>query len=311
MSKLVSIVIPTYNRKEMVTNLIKSLLSGSYKNIEVIAVDDASIDGTSEHLQKKFGEEPKVIIIRNNKNMFAAGSKNVGQGKARGELIAFIDDDNIADSKMIEELAKVLESEPDIGEVGPVNYVLGKKSKVLLAGSTRSMWTTRTSHARSLKGYKKDFWETDDIPNAFMVKKEVVLKNKIKFNRRFGIMYEESDYAYKIRKAGYKILFVKKAKIYHKIDYKDKDFISHFLADERRPFVFARNRVVFHYLYSSFLQNLFITSFWVWFFSVYYAMKFVQYKDTEVSIMKRLSAVISYVSGTVNGIVLVAARKKF
>ena len=75
----------------------------------------------------------------------------------------------------------------------------------------------------------------------------------------YGIMYEESDFAYRIRNLGYKVMVVKGAKIYHDIEIsekgeKRKDYMSHFMEDKRRLFVFGRNRLIFHSIYSNRFQ---------------------------------------------------------
>src|SRR3989344_2454697 len=128
----VSIVIPTYNRKKSAERLIKSLINGSYKNLEIIVIDDASLDNTSDYLNSKFKGSKKVKIFRNNKNLFAAASKNEGQKRAEGEFIMFIDDDNVVDKNMISVLVKVLIDDSNIGEVAPINYNYNDKKKILL-----------------------------------------------------------------------------------------------------------------------------------------------------------------------------------
>lgn len=302
---LVSIVIPTHNRRLMAERLILSLLNGSYKNIEIIVVDDCSSDATSDFLRKRIRNK-KLRLYRNKKNIFTAGSRNVGQEKSRGRYILFIDDDNLTDKDMIREMVKVIESDPKIGEVGPVNYDFNKKSSIFWAGSNRSMWTTKTHHTKTL--YNKEFWETDDVPNAFMVKSQIVKTNKIKFKKSLGIMYEESDYAYRIKRHGYKIMVARRARIYHDIEEnvkknKKKDYMYHFMTDNRRPFVFARNRIVFHTLYSQKIQLFGILFFWVWFFVAYYIYKILFYSGYgNFDINKRIELALEYLKGTAEGL---------
>lgn len=311
---LVSVITPTYNRKKLAERLIKSVLNSSYKNIEHIIVDDASPDNTSEYLKSKFKNNKKIKIFKNKKNLFAAGTKNEGQKKAKGDFILFADDDNVLDSKMIENLVRVLLENPKIGEVGPINYNFNKKNVVLMSRSTRNMFTTKTLHLRSLTLFKgKKFWPTDDVPNSFMVRADIVRKNKIKFKPEYGIMYEESDYAYKIRKAGYEIVIVRDAKVYHDIEdpraKTKKDYLYHFMSDKRRPFVFARNRILFHSIYSNIFQKIGIYIFWVWFFSFYYIYKFMSYDGYgKFSFLDRINISFAYFKGTLNGLYLVISR---
>lgn len=306
---LVSIIIPTYNRKKSSERLIKSIISGKYKNIEILVIDDASKDKTSDYLKSKFKNNKKVKIFRNKKNLFAAGSKNVGQKKAKGEYIAFIDDDNVIEKNMISVFVNAFRMYPDFGELGPINYNLNNKKAILHTSSTRSMWTTKTKHLRTLKPFgSKKVWEVDDIPNAFMVRADVVRKRKIEFRPSYGIMYEESDYAYRISRLGYKIMMMRDAKIYHDIEdlsnkEKPKDYMYHFMEDGRRPFTFARNRIVFHKLYSTKFQNIFILLFWIWVFTAYYSYKFMFYNGYgDFTLSQRLNASIKYLRGTFNGL---------
>lgn len=304
---LVSIVIPTYSRKEMCLRLLKSIFISTYKKIEVIVIDDASPDNTKEFIQNKYSKKPNLKIFKNKENLFTAGSRNEGQARAKGELILFIDDDNVIDKYMIEEMVKVFVKNNSVGEVGPINYSFKNKKKIFWTGTYRNMFTTKTYHLIKFPTGKTE-WETSDVPNAFMVRTSIVKKNKIKFVEKYGIMYEESDYAYKIRKAGYKIMVSKKAKIYHDIESsskkeKVKDYMYHFMTDKRRPFVFARNRVIFHSEYSNKLQLFSILFFWVWFFSLYYIYKILFYSGVgNFSFKKRLMLSVGYLRGTFVGV---------
>ena len=100
--ELVSIIIPTYNRFLYVQRSINSVLSQTWKNIEVIVVDDCSTQPEYADLPGIYAEEPRVKIIRLEKNMrevhnskFAQGmTRNEGIKIAKGEWIGFLDDDD-------------------------------------------------------------------------------------------------------------------------------------------------------------------------------------------------------------------------
>ena len=315
---LVSIVIPTHNRKTMLLRLLKSIFSSTYKNLEIIIVDDASHDGTSEFIRSKYSKNTKLKIIRNRSNLFAAGSRNVGFKKCRGEYIFFIDDDNVVDKNLISRLVKEFLKDPTIGELGPVNYSFLNKKKILWARTRRNMFTSKTNQSRDLKSFEKlKNWETDDVPNAYIVKKSVVKKFNIFFRKEYGIMYEESDYAYRIRKAGYQIRVVRDAKIYHDIENRTPDgrikgYMWHFMEDKRRPFVFARNRIIFHSIFSTKLEFISIITLWVWLFAIYYIYEILFYTGVgKFSLANKISLAFAYLRGTFNGIYLIISKKKF
>src|SRR3989344_9484832 len=118
--KKVSVVIPTYNLKSDLLDCIDSIVRQDYKNIEIIVVDNASTDGTSEAVKKKF---PKVKVIRNKKNLGVTGGANRGVKEAVGAYLLFIDHDNILKKDMITKLVELMESDPKIGiTVGKIYF---------------------------------------------------------------------------------------------------------------------------------------------------------------------------------------------
>jgi glycosyltransferase involved in cell wall biosynthesis len=95
---LISAVIPTYNRTTQTFTAIESVLAQTYPNVEVVVVDDGSIDGSNEVVEK-FVEEKvaaghRVCFVRQ-KNQGASTARNTGIAKASGEYIGFLDSDDI------------------------------------------------------------------------------------------------------------------------------------------------------------------------------------------------------------------------
>lgn len=93
MNDLISVVIPTYNRKDKLPACIESVLAQTYANLEVIVVDDASTDGT-QHLFDAPGD-PRVRYVRYEQNRGACYARNLGAQHARGSILAFQDSDDL------------------------------------------------------------------------------------------------------------------------------------------------------------------------------------------------------------------------
>ena len=89
---IVSIIIPTYNRAGLLKKSINSVLNQTFKNFEVIIVDDGSTDNT-ENVIKSFNNS-KIRYIKNKKNIGAATARNIGIKTAKGKFIAFQDSDD-------------------------------------------------------------------------------------------------------------------------------------------------------------------------------------------------------------------------
>lgn len=98
MKELISIIIPTYKRSEMLSRAIESCLNQSYENIEIIVVDDNNPDteyrkATSKFMSK-YKDNKKIRYIKMPKNGGGAASRNYGIENAKGNYIAFLDDDD-------------------------------------------------------------------------------------------------------------------------------------------------------------------------------------------------------------------------
>jgi len=87
-----SVIIPTYNRKELVKRAVTSVVSQTVQEIEVIVVDDGSTDGTIEELQQTFRGKPVQVISQEQQG--ATIARNLGAAKATGEWLVFLDSDD-------------------------------------------------------------------------------------------------------------------------------------------------------------------------------------------------------------------------
>ena len=89
----ISVIIPTYNRETLIVDSINSVLNQTYKNIEVIIVDDGSVDNTQQEIDKI--KDNRIKYIKLEKNYGAPNARNIGIKNAVGQLISFQDSDDI------------------------------------------------------------------------------------------------------------------------------------------------------------------------------------------------------------------------
>jgi glycosyltransferase involved in cell wall biosynthesis len=112
----VSVIIPTYNRPHLLPRAVESVFK-SATNVEVIVVDDASIDETANVCKSL----PGITYIRSARNQRTAGARNLGILKSTAEYISFLDDDDMRLPGTLDLQIEILENNPDIGFVyGPV-----------------------------------------------------------------------------------------------------------------------------------------------------------------------------------------------
>ena len=111
---LVSVIIPTYNRKNLLDISINSVLNQTYQNFEIIIVDDNSNDGTDNYI--KILNHDKIQYIKNKETMYAPTSRNIGILHSKGDLISFLDDDDEWYPDKLEKQVKLFQ-DSDVGLV--------------------------------------------------------------------------------------------------------------------------------------------------------------------------------------------------
>lgn len=87
----VSVIIPTYNRRNLVELALVSVVQQTYQDYEIIVVDDGSTDGTASWVGLHY---PQVRLIQRQENQGVAAARNIGVCEARGRFIAFLDSDD-------------------------------------------------------------------------------------------------------------------------------------------------------------------------------------------------------------------------
>lgn len=123
---LVSVVIPTYRRHELLRKACESVLTQSYSPIEVVVVNDMPGDEVGSAL-----EGMAVKIINNEKSLGGAGARNRGVEESRGKFIAFLDDDDVFHPEKISRQVEVLTSQPEFGAVYTGFRLVDLKGNVL------------------------------------------------------------------------------------------------------------------------------------------------------------------------------------
>lgn len=105
---LISIIVPIYNAKDTLERCLKSLISQSYKNIEIICIDDASTDASSLLLEAFATKDKRIKIIKNKENKGIAYSRNIGLKAAIGEYIMWCDSDDWYEKNMVQDMVQSL-----------------------------------------------------------------------------------------------------------------------------------------------------------------------------------------------------------
>ena len=222
---MVSIITVNFNSLEVTCELLESVRRFGGKDVEVIVVDNASVEDPKEYLKNHF---PEVIYVRSEKNLGFAGGNNLGIRASKGDFLFFLNNDAELTEGAIEKLLKLFSTNSGIGIASPKicyhNARPGSEQDVIqYAGTTHvHPLTARNSTLgeRELDNGQYHIAQQTAYAHgaAMMVPREVLNKAGL-MSEDFFLYYEELDWCEQIRRAGYDVWIEPNAKIYHKESY--------------------------------------------------------------------------------------------
>lgn len=210
MSKI-SIILPLYNSEKFVEECLDSLLNQTFKDYELIILDDCSKDKTRNILDKK-----KIKYYTNKRNLGPVKNLNKGIKIAKGDYIMITDHDMVYDKNYLKEM--MLEKK----EIMSARCYYYKSKRIRSFGISVNLLTGKTTANGKDKIDSGEFDFITEIKfggaGTLMIKKEVF--KKINFDESFNKYYVDADFCYKARKKGFKT-FLSKAKCWHKKEKKN------------------------------------------------------------------------------------------
>lgn len=213
-SPLVSIIIINWNGKYLLEKLLPSLKRIDYKNTETVIVDNGSNDKSISYINKFF---PDIVVIKNRANLGFAEANNQGIRRAKGELILFLNNDTQVTRNFLTVLVNRLKNDEKMGACQPKILSSEKPGYLDSIGS----FLTTSGFLYHLGFEAKDTAKLDKEIKLFSGKGSCLLfkrkvLNKIGFfDKDFFAYFEETDLCWRLWLAGYHILYIPNAKIYH------------------------------------------------------------------------------------------------
>lgn len=186
---LVSIVVPVYNSEKFILDTIDTVEKQSYKNWELIFVDDCSKDNSTKIIKERIKDDKKIKLIELKKNSGAANARNVGIDESKGSYIAFLDSDDLWKKEKLEnQLAFIKENGCAFSFTGyefADEYGLGNGKVVKVPFKIN---------------YKKALKNTTIFTSTVIFDLKKISKDKIKFE---NIKSEDTATWWKVLKSGY------------------------------------------------------------------------------------------------------------
>jgi GT2 family glycosyltransferase len=210
----VSVVILTYNNLNFTRLCLRSIYSVSSQfPYEIIVVDNASVDGTQEFLRDYSVNHKNFKYVLNSENRGFSKGNNQGVSISSGQVVIFLNNDTIVTPGWIDKFCFYLR-DPKIGMIGPMTNFWGNESRIDI-------------HYHSLKGLLSEaqklettfYRQVFDIDMLALfcgaIRKEVITDIG-PLDEQFGAgMFEDDDYSYRLKKAGYRVVCARDVFIHH------------------------------------------------------------------------------------------------
>lgn len=253
----VFVVIPTCNLKDDLIACINSLFESSFVSLHIVVVDNGSTDGTVEALHQEFGNAVTVLCEKEKLGFARAVNKGIDYAILEGAgSILILNNDTYVDKYMLEYLVAALECRSDVGMVGPVIYYADFPERIWQIGSRQFLGPPLIW--RSLPGsHPKHVLKVDYLTGCAMLVKKEVFEIVGGFDTDYYMYFEDADFCRRVQSAGFDMLVVTKAKMWHKISLSSRNLFY------SRVYYQSRGRVIFLLRHAVFSLR-FLASIYIW-----------------------------------------------
>lgn len=241
-SPQVAIIVLNWNGGEDTLACLESLRQLDYPDYEIVVVDNGSTDSSAQVIRDAF---PNVMMLETGKNLGFAGGNNVGLRYAlagSADYVLLLNNDTEVASDFISVLVCAVEATPHAGVAGPTIYYFDRPTTIWSAGGTID-WRRGDTHMMALnevdEGQYDVVREVDFVTGCALLARREVVDQVGLFDSRFFMYYEEAEWCVRVARAGFKILHVPQARIWHKIVPMQQ------AASPRIHYYMTRNRLLF------------------------------------------------------------------
>jgi GT2 family glycosyltransferase len=220
MQPRVAVIVLHWNREHDTRACLQSLLACTYQNLEILLVDNGSRNTSGEKLSREF---PTVIFLRHESNLGFSGGNNSALHYAlqRGaRYVILLNNDTVVDPHFISPLVDLAESTPTIAAIGCKIYFHHQPDTLWYAGG---IFRTETGVAKHRGMHEPDsgkydrIEETDFVTGCMMFLRREALEEVGFLEESFFAYFEDADWCLRARRAGWKIVFNPRSKIWHKV----------------------------------------------------------------------------------------------
>jgi len=214
----VSIIVLNYNGMKFVDKCLESVLSSNYPDFEIVFVDNASSDGSIEYVKEKFGFNPIIKLVVNDKNYGFALGNNIGARHASGKYLVFLNIDTIVDSSWLKELVSIMDTDHSVG-AAQCKLLLMDNPKLIDSAGHYIDWFGIVFVRGRMEEDEGQYEKVEEVfgaTGAALIVRRNVFERLEGFDEGFFMMFEEDDLCWRTWIVGYKVLHIPKAIVFHK-----------------------------------------------------------------------------------------------
>jgi len=217
MKDFVSIIIVNYNGRKWLQKCLDSLYRQTYKNFEIIFVDNASVDDSVEFVENNYKHD-RMKIVKNDKNSGFAGGNNLGLKYAKGDFILLLNNDTWAKEDYLEKFIQAFEEIPNLGSAQSKIVLMDEPDTLDSCGSywtnTSFLYHYGNGKDQSLKKYNKNMPFFSNKGASILIRKDLIDKIGL-FDDDFWCYYEETDFCNRAWLAGFECWYWPEAVCFH------------------------------------------------------------------------------------------------
>ncbi len=206
-----------FNGRRFVETSVTAVLKSTYPHFELIFIDDCSTDGSSELVREKFASNPRLVIMRNERNVGAAAARNRAVSQSRGGILIFLDNDTEVEPSWMNELVEVLK-ETGVGAAQAKVIEFDCRSVIQHVGVSLIPFTA-WAIARGAGEIDNGQWDRPDeilAMSTCLAVKRSAFDDIRGFDETLGVYSEDIDFSWRLWLAGHKTILAPFAQVYHK-----------------------------------------------------------------------------------------------
>ena len=211
----VTILIPNYNGKKWLKQLLPTLKRSTYPKSEILVVNNGSTDDSAKFLKENY---PNVKILEIKKNRGYAGANNLGVKKARGKYVLLLNNDTQVTPDFLEPLVERIEKDSTVGAIQPQIRLMSNKNLIDSIGSfftfTGFLYHYGYSQPVKFKKYQRELSVYSIKGACFLIRRKDYL-DLGGIDESFVTYVEESDLCHRILLTGKKIIYIPQSIVYH------------------------------------------------------------------------------------------------